>query len=79
MGGIALYRLDQVGDQVVALLELHVDVGEGLVDPLPHGDQAVVDHDRPDHEHDDDAEDDPGGGGHGEAPDGTEWLAASLA
>ena len=37
MGGIALHRLDQVGDQVLPLLQLHVDVGEGLVGPLPAG------------------------------------------
>jgi hypothetical protein len=51
--GVTLYRLDQVGNEVVALLELHVDVGEGLVDPLPHGNQAVVDRDRPQDDNDD--------------------------
>ena len=34
-------------------LSLDVDVGEGLVDPLPHGNEAVVDHDDPQHEQDD--------------------------
>src|SRR5664279_1678670 len=68
MGGIALHRLHQIGDQVVALLELHVDVGEGLVGPLPHSDEAVVDTDGPDHDYDNDAENDPAGGGHGTAP-----------
>ena len=47
MGGIALHRLDQVGNEVVALLELDVDVGKGLIDPLPHGNELVVDADRP--------------------------------
>ena len=41
--GVALHGLDQVRDQVVALLQLHVDVGEGLVDALPQRDEAVVD------------------------------------
>ena len=43
MRGVALHGLDQVGNEVVPLAQLHVDVGKGLVDPLPHGDQAVVD------------------------------------
>src|SRR6185312_8800661 len=59
--GVSLYRLHQIGDQVVALLELHIDVGEGLVGPLPHGDQAVVDADGPYNDYDNDAEDDPAG------------------
>ena len=64
VGGISLDRLDQVRDQVVAQLELHVDVGEGLADPLPHGDELVVDHDDPQHEDDDHSENDPAGRGH---------------
>ncbi len=47
VGGIALHRLDQIRNEVVPLLGLHVDVGERLVDPLPHRDQPVVDHDDP--------------------------------
>ena len=62
MAGVALHGLDQIGDQVVALLELDVDVGERLVDPLPHRNEAVVDHDDPHHEHDKDTENDPGRG-----------------
>jgi len=53
MGGIALHGFDQVGNEVMALLHLHVDVGKGLVDPLPHRDQAVVDRDRPQDDDDD--------------------------
>ncbi len=53
----------------MALLELHVDVGEGLVGPLPHGDEAVVDADRPDDDHGNGTEHDPTGGGHETAPD----------
>ena len=62
VAGIAFHGLDQVGNEVVALLELHVDVGERLIDPLPHGDEAVVDHDDPQHENDNDTEDNPADG-----------------
>ena len=54
---VALHRLDQIGDQVMPQLELHIDVGKRLVDPLPHGNEAVVDRHRPDRDHDDHAED----------------------
>ena len=40
--GVALDRLDQVGDEVVAALELHVDLRPGVVDLVPEPDQAVV-------------------------------------
>src|SRR5262245_23092767 len=53
----------------MALLELHIDVGEGLVGPLPHSDQAVVDADRPDNDQGNDTEHNPTGGGHETAPD----------
>ena len=43
----------------MALLELDVDVGKGLVDPLPKPDQAVVDADQPENEQRNDAEDNP--------------------
>ncbi len=42
MGGVALHGLNQIGDQVVALLQLDVDVGEGLVGALPQAHEAVV-------------------------------------
>src|SRR4029079_17513536 len=67
--GVAFHCLDQVWNKVVALLELHVDVGKGLVGPLPHGDETVVDGDRPDDDHGNDTEHDPTGGGHETAPD----------
>ena len=45
---VALDRVHEVRDQVVAPLELDLDLGEGFVDPEPSLDQAVlVD---PDHE-----------------------------
>ena len=61
MRGVALHGLDQVRDQVVALLELHVDVGEGLADALAERDQPVIGAEREEHENDDDAENDPAG------------------
>jgi hypothetical protein len=51
--GVALDGLDQVRDQVVALLELNIDVGEGLVRALAQRNKAVVDRNDPDHEQDD--------------------------
>src|SRR5579862_9460275 len=66
--GVALYRLDQVGNEIVPLLELHVDIGKGLVDPLPHGNQAVVDRNRPQNENDDHRKYNEGRG-----HDGTPW------
>ena len=50
------------------VLSMLFDVGKRLIDPLPHGDQPVVDRDDPHHEGDDHADDDPGksGGRHGE-------------
>ena len=42
VAGVALHGLDQVRDQIVALLELHVDVGKGLTDALAERDQAVI-------------------------------------
>src|SRR4051812_21072269 len=71
MRGIALHRLDQVRDQVVALLELHVDIGKGLADALAQRYQAVVGAERQEHEDDDDAENDPAGR-HGELLKGEE-------
>jgi hypothetical protein len=58
--GIALHRLDQVGDEVAALLQLHVDVSEGLVDVLPQPDQPVVDPHQHEDQDDNDTNDDEG-------------------
>src|SRR6201999_4205865 len=68
MRRIALHRLDQVRNQIVALLELHVDIGKRLVDALAQRNQAVVGAEGEDDEDDDDDEDDPAGR-HGNAPD----------
>ena len=42
--------LDQVGDQVVAPLELDVDLGVGVLVLIPADDQAVVHGDQPEEE-----------------------------
>ena len=61
MAGVALHGLHQVGDQVVALFQLHVDVGEGLVGFLVQRHQLVVGADDEKQQYDDDdADDDPG-------------------
>ena len=39
---VALGHLDQVRDQVVAPLQLHVDLREGVLVAVPQGDQPVV-------------------------------------
>ena len=59
MRGVALHGLDQIRDQVVALLQLHVDVGEGLADALAEGDQTVIGAEREENENDEDAENNP--------------------
>ena len=63
MAGIPLHGFHQIWNEVMTLPHLHVDVGIGLIDPLPHGDEPVVDHDDPQHEQDDRADDDPGDDG----------------
>jgi hypothetical protein len=40
---IASGDLDQVGNQVVAALQLHVDLREGVLERVARGHQAVVD------------------------------------
>src|SRR6185437_7391068 len=75
---IAFHGLDQVRDQVVSLLELHVDVGERLIDALAHRDEAVVARDHDDREDDDDGKDDPAGG-HRNTPFGVTAAARDRA
>src|SRR6266403_1840647 len=57
--GVALHGLDQIGDQVVALLELHVDVGKGLADTLTERNQPVIRAERKENENNEDADNDP--------------------
>jgi hypothetical protein len=56
---IALHGLDQVWNEVVALAQLHINVGKGLIGALAHRHQVIVDHDRPDGDHDNHDKDDP--------------------
>jgi hypothetical protein len=50
---VALGRLNEIGDQVVAALELHVDLGKGILELVAPAYQAVVYADRPDDDDDD--------------------------
>ena len=54
MRRVTLDRLDEVGDQVVPPLQLHVDLRPCVFDPVAEPDQAVVERDRDEHEHDHD-------------------------
>ena len=59
MRGVALDRLDEVADQVVAAGELDVDLTPGLLHEIAQFDQAVVGRDGPQDEREhDDADDD---------------------
>ena len=61
---VALDRLDEVRDQVVAAAELDVDLRPGVVDAVPQPDEPVVEDDErePEEDGDRDADDDPGHG-----------------
>src|SRR5258706_6065463 len=56
---VALHRVDQVGDQVVAALELDVDLRPGFLRPVAGADQAVVREGQPQPDDDDDRDNDP--------------------
>ena len=57
MGHVTLGALDQVRDEVVAALELHVDLGKGVLVLVPADDEAIVDCNQPeDEQHDDRAD-----------------------
>ena len=58
VGHVALGGLDEVRDQVVAALELHVDLGEGVLAGITQRDEPVVDADAPDRGKDDGPDDD---------------------
>src|SRR4030095_3325077 len=57
--GVALHGLDQIGNQVVALLELHVDIGKGLADALTERNQSIIRAEREENENTEDADNDP--------------------
>jgi hypothetical protein len=67
MAGMALDRLDQIGNQVIAPLELHVDLALGVVDLIPPSREPVVDEHRDDQHHDDHDRENDEGGGHGQS------------
>src|SRR5258706_7382186 len=77
---VALHRLDEIRDQVVATLELHVDLREGGLVPVAQGNQAVVDRDGPEPDDDDDCQEHPHA--HGRSPlvisPGAYYSAARL-
>jgi hypothetical protein len=61
--GVALHRLDQVRDQVIAALQLDVDLRPRVLDAVAQGDEPVVEQHQRDDEQGNDAEDDPEHGG----------------
>ena len=56
MRHVALGRLDEVGNQVVATLQLYIDLGEGVLAPGSEGNQFVIDAGGPEAEDHDNAE-----------------------
>ena len=57
--GITFHGFDQIGNQVVSLLQLYIDVGEGLIDALSERDQSIVDEDSENDQKTDDTEKNP--------------------
>ena len=47
MAHVAFHGFDEIGDQVVAALELHIDLRPGVVHVVAQPHQAVVDRDEP--------------------------------
>ena len=54
MGGISLYRVHEVRDEVVAALELHVDVRPGLLGAVDERHEVIIDKDEDDEDDRDD-------------------------
>ena len=67
VGHVALDGFDEVGNQVVAALELHVDLRPGVVDEVAQVDETVVDGDEPEDEGDENTKENENGG-HGGFP-----------
>ena len=63
VGGVALHRRDEVGDEVGAALQLDVDAAPAFGRHLPGPDQAVVEDDGNDRDRGDDQKHDPCGHG----------------
>ena len=53
---IALGGFDQIRDEVIAAFELHIDLGEGVLETVPQGDEPVVDADDEESQHGDEGE-----------------------
>ena len=47
VGRIALYRIDELGNEIVAALELHIDVAPGRQDAVLVTNEAVVNYNAP--------------------------------
>src|ERR1035437_10599740 len=75
--GVALHGLEQIRDQIVALLELHVDLGKGLADALAERHQPVIRAEREENENNEDADNDPAGR-HGRELRSEERMQATL-
>jgi len=58
VGGITLHGFDEIGDEIVAALELHIDVRPGVVASDLQPDQAVVHRDGEDHQENEDSQND---------------------
>src|SRR5208283_5391725 len=54
--GVTLHGFDEIGDEIVAALELHIDVRPGVVAGDLQPDEAVVHGDDEDHEENEDAQ-----------------------
>ena len=53
---VALGDLDEIGNEVVATLQLHVDLGEGVFEAVAEGDEGIVDANGPEGEGGDEGE-----------------------
>ena len=60
---IAFHRLDEIGDEVHAELELDIDVREGLIAAIAQSNNAIVHRDEEERDDDGDSDDDPSGHG----------------
>ncbi len=54
-----LDRIDEIGNEVVAALQLDIDLRPGIAHFLPAGNEAVIDADDDEHRDDDDTQNDP--------------------
>jgi hypothetical protein len=57
MGGVSLHRFDQVGNQIVAALELYIDIRPSVIALNPEPYESVVNKDDREREHGNDDQD----------------------